>query len=125
MNLQDTETAVATPGAVLFNFSKKGIIRILKSNLSEDDLFMGVSEAGAEDFVVEEDGYMIVTPPDLLYQVRERLDLMGASVEEANLEMIPKTYVECSEEVMHANEALIEWLEALDDVDAVSHNMKI
>jgi transcriptional/translational regulatory protein YebC/TACO1 len=37
--------------------------------------------------------------------------------------MIPKVYVECNAETALANEALIEWLEALDDVDAVHHNM--
>jgi YebC/PmpR family DNA-binding regulatory protein len=115
---------VAIQGAVLFNFDQKGIIRAAKNEVSEDDLFMGASEAGAEDFVVEEDGYTVTTPPDLLYQVKDKLDEIGAAVEEANLEMIPKVYVDCDEEVMKANEALIEWLEELDDVDAVYHNIQ-
>lgn len=38
--------------------------------------------------------------------------------------MIPKSYVECDEEACKANLALIEWLEELDDVDTVYHNMK-
>ena len=115
---------VAIQGAVLFNFDQKGIIRAAKNEVSEDDLFMGASEAGAEDFVVEEDGYTVTTPPDLLYQVKDKLDEIGAAVEEASLEMIPKVYVDCDEEVMKANEALIEWLEELDDVDAVYHNIQ-
>jgi len=53
------------------------------------------------------------------------LDAIKAQVEEANLEMIPKVYVECNEEDRKANEALIEWLEALDDVDAIYHNMQL
>jgi transcriptional/translational regulatory protein YebC/TACO1 len=39
--------------------------------------------------------------------------------------MIPKIYVECDAETAKSNEALIEWLEALDDVDAVFNNMKV
>ena len=39
--------------------------------------------------------------------------------------MIPKTYVDCDVETAKANLALVDWLEALDDVDAVYHNMKI
>ena len=116
---------VATPGAVLFNFDQKGVIRMPKGVISEDDMFMAVSNAGAEDFSVEDDLYIVTTPPDLLYHVKEQLDQMGLVVEEANLEMIPKTYVECGEEATHANEALIEWLEALDDVDVVYHNMQV
>jgi YebC/PmpR family DNA-binding regulatory protein len=116
---------IANPGAVTFNFDRKGVIQVLKKNAIEDELFMAVSEAGAEDFEVTEDFYIITTPPELLYQVKEKLDQMKVSCEEANLEMIPKVYVECDEETTKANEALIEWLEALDDVDAVYHNMKI
>ena len=44
---------------------------------------------------------------------------------EAGIEMIPKTLVACSEETQTANFALIEWLEELDDVDAVYHNMDV
>lgn len=115
---------IATPGAVLFNFDQKGIIHILKKeSLLEDDLFLLVSEAGAEDFEALEDRYIITTPPDLLDQVKEKLLSTGIVIEQADFEMIPKTRVECSLEDVTANEALIEWLEALDDVDAVYHNM--
>ncbi|MBS0628145.1 MAG: YebC/PmpR family DNA-binding transcriptional regulator [Verrucomicrobia bacterium] len=115
---------IASPGAVLFNFDQKGILRISGKNISEDDLFLAVSEAGAEDFEEVEDGYVVTTPPELLYQVKEKLDQLGAVCEEANLERIPKVYIDCSQEDRQANEALIDWLEALDDVDAVYHNMQ-
>ena len=116
---------IASPGAVLFNFDQKGVILFPKGNFTEEEVFLAVSEAGAEDFTVQEDGYEVITPPTLLYQVKEHLVKIGALVEEASLERIPKSYVECSEEQVLANEALIEWLEELDDVDAVYHNMQI
>lgn len=115
---------VAIPGAVAFNFDHKGILHVAKGAFSEDDLFLSATEAGAEDFTVFDEGYVITTPPDLLYQVKEKIDELGAKVEEINLEMVPKVYVTCDEEQKKANEALIEWLEALDDVDAIYHNMQ-
>ncbi len=115
---------IAAPGSVLFNFDKKGLIRVAKNNLSEEDLFLFVLEVGAEDFDATEDFYVVTTPSQQLYYVKEKLDALGAVIEEINLEMIPKTYVECTQEQVTANEALIEWLEALDDVDAVYHNME-
>ena len=115
---------IASPGAVAFNFDKKGVIQVLKQSAAEDDLFLAVSEAGAEDFDVEGDLYVITTPPDLLFQVKEKIDSMGIKCEAADLEMIPKNYVECDAETVKSNIALIDWLEALDDVDAVYHNMK-
>ena len=67
---------------------------------------------------------MVTTSADLLYEVKEKLIAHKVPIEESNLERIPKNYVECSEETIKANEALIEWLEDLDDVDAVYHNMQ-
>lgn len=116
---------VATPGSVAFNFDRKGVIRVLKNNALEDELFLAATEAGAEDFEVEEDSFIITTAPSLLYQVKEKIDQMGVKCEEAELQMIPKNQVECSPEVQKENLDLIEYLENLEDVDAVFHNMKM
>ena len=115
---------IANPGAVAFNFDKKGIIQVPNKDIIEDDLFLAVSEAGADDFEAVDDMFIITTPPDLLFQVKEKIEQMGIKYEEASFDMIPKVYVECDTETTKANEALIEWIEALDDVDAVYHNMK-
>ncbi|MCX6987147.1 MAG: YebC/PmpR family DNA-binding transcriptional regulator [Chlamydiae bacterium] len=115
---------IATPGSVAFNFDKKGVIQVLKNGVSEDTLFLAVSEAGAEDFESVEDLFIITTPPDLLFQVKEQVEQMGLQCELAEHDMIPKVYVECDSETMKANDELIAWLEALDDVDVVYHNMK-
>lgn len=114
---------IASPGSVAFNFDKKGIIQVIREGVDEDTLFLKVSEAGAEDFDKTEETYVIVTAPEDLYKIKELLDQEGVKTEEVKFEMIPKVYVECNEEVLKANEALIEWLEALDDVDNVYHNM--
>ena len=112
---------VATPGAVSFNFECKGVIHVAKKEAEEDALFLTASDAGAEDFEVVEDLYVITTPPELLYKVK---DALGVPCEEANLEMVPKTLVEVDDETRAANLALIEWLEGIDDIDATYHNMQ-
>jgi YebC/PmpR family DNA-binding regulatory protein len=117
--------SIASPGSVAFNFDKKGIIQVFKEGVNEDELFLIASEAGAEDFDQTEEVFVIVTAPADLYKMKEVLDACQIKTEEVKFEMLPKVYVECNEETMKANEALIEWLEALDDVDAVYHNMAI
>ena len=69
--------------------------------------------------------FSISTDPADLYSVKEAIQKLGFKCEEAELEMIPKTAVDCDAETAKANLALIEWLEQLDDIDAVFHNMKI
>jgi YebC/PmpR family DNA-binding regulatory protein len=116
---------VATPGSVAFNFDRKGVIQVLKNNAVEDELFLAASEAGAEDFDSTEDAFIITTPPDQLIQVREKLDHLGIKSEEAQLQMLPKLYIDCDAETQKLNLELIDYLESLDDVDAVYHNMKM
>ncbi|MCI0382241.1 MAG: YebC/PmpR family DNA-binding transcriptional regulator [Chlamydiae bacterium] len=116
---------IAAPGAVTFNFDRKGIIQVARKNAIEDELFLAASESGAEDFQQQEDFYLIITVPEELYQVKERLENLSVKIEEESLEMIPKTWIECNEENTKANLELIEWLEGIDDIDVVYHNMKL
>lgn len=116
---------IASPGAVAFNFDRKGVIQISRKHGVEDELFLAATEAGAEDFEVEEEMFIITTDPAHLYTVKDAINHLGFPCDQAQLEMIPKSYVECDVETAKENLALIEWLEELEDVDAVYHNMKI
>jgi YebC/PmpR family DNA-binding regulatory protein len=117
--------SVAHPGAVAFNFDRKGVVHVPRKYAVEDELFMAVSEAGAEDFVAEEDEFIVVTDPMDLEKVKEAIAGIRVEQFEADLEMIPKTYIECNEEATKQNLALIEWLEGIEDVEEIFHNMKI
>lgn len=115
---------LANPGSVAFNFEQKGVIQIERKGQDEEKLFSDAIEAGAEDFEATEEGFMVTTDPAELYAVKERLDARGWESTEAEIEMIPKTLIACSTEDQQSNLALIEWLEEIDDVDVVSHNME-
>lgn len=115
---------IASPGAVSFNFDRMGVIEIQKKHAQEDELFLAATDAGADEFLAEDpELYTILTDPANLYTVKEAIQKLGFPVDEASIQMIPKSYIEVDEENAKANLALIEWLENLDDVDAVYHNM--
>lgn len=116
---------IATPGAVAFNFDRKGVIQIQKKHAVEDELFLAATEAGAQDFESVGDAFVITTDPADLYTVKDAIASLGFKCDEASLEMIPKVYVDCDSETIKANLALIDWLEQLDDVDVVYHNMNM
>ena len=88
-------------------------------------LFMAVSDAGAEDFIAEEEEFVVVCDPAQFDHVKEAIHKIGVEDFEAEIEMIPKNSIECSQESAKQNLALIEWLEEIEDVDAVYHNMKV
>jgi len=116
---------IASPGAVTFNFDRKGVIQISKKHAIEEELFLAATEAGAEDFEVTDNFFIITTDLTDLYTVKEAINHLGFECDEADLQMIPKSMVDCDVEKAKENLALIEWLEDLEDVDAVFHNMRI
>ena len=115
--------SIATPGSVAFNFERKGVIQLSKGVADVEALFQAAIASGAEDFESAEEGFMIITDPLELYAVKEKLDALGFRSEEADIEMIPKNTIECDEEAKKANLALIDWIEEIDDVNTVYHNM--
>lgn len=115
--------AIASPGSVTFNFDRKGVIQIPSEGIREEDLFAAATDAGAEDFEAADDLFLITTDPSMLYGVKEAIEEKGFRCEDASLTMIPKASVSCDAETSRQNDALIEWIEALEDVDAVYHNM--
>ena len=115
---------LGTSGCVSYMFNKKGVIVIdkTKTNLSEDELMLLALDSGAEDFNVEEECYEIITEPSDFTAVREALEGEGLEFVEAEVQMIPTTYVSLDEKGCERMQRLIDNLEDLDDVMDVYHN---
>ena len=115
---------LGTSGCVSYMFNKKGVIVIdkTKTNLPEDELMLLAIDNGAEDFNVEEECYEITTEPSDFTQVREALEAEGIEFVEAEVQMIPTTYVALDEKASERMQRLIDNLEDLDDVMDVYHN---
>jgi YebC/PmpR family DNA-binding regulatory protein len=115
---------MGTTGCVSFLFNRKGLMIVLKENRPDGDAVMlEALDAGAEDIVESEDIYEITTDPDNFSQTREALEKLGYIFESADIEMLPVTTVNFSDENQAALfEKLIDNLEDHDDVQNVFHN---
>jgi len=115
---------LGTSGCVSYLFNKKGVIVIDKTkvSLSEDDLMLLALDNGAEDFATEEECYEITTAPSDFTAVREALEKENIEFVQAEVQMIPTTYVELDEKGTERMQRLIDSLEDLDDVMDVYHN---
>jgi len=115
---------LGTSGCVSYLFNKKGVIVIDKTatNLSEDDLMLLAVDNGAEDFATEEEVYEITTDPADFTTVREALEKEGIEFVQAEIQMVPTTYIELDEKTSERMQKLIDNLEDLDDVMDVYHN---
>ena len=112
--------SIGTQGCVSYMFDEKGQIIIDKEEceMDADELMMPALDAGAEDFSEEEDSYEILTAPDDFSAVREALEKAGLPIAEAQVAMIPQTYVELTDE--QALKDLQRTLDLLDDDDDVT-----
>jgi YebC/PmpR family DNA-binding regulatory protein len=118
---------LGTSGCVSFMFDNKGQILIeANDEVSEDELMEAALEAGAEDFITEEDGYEVVTAPEDFAAVRDELKAKGYEFISADVKLIPQTTTELTDETMLKNmNKLIDMLEDDDDVQNVYHNWEI
>ena len=117
--------SIGTQGCVSYMFDKKGQILIAKEecDLDADDLMMIALDAGAEDFAEEEDSFEILTQPEDFATVREALEAENIPMADAQVTMIPQTYVELTDEqdLFNINKILT-LLDEDDDVQEVYHN---
>ena len=105
---------IADAGSVLFQFTRKGVIRVAASG---EDALLAVLDAGAED-ASEEDGEILVyTDAKELMKVRASIVAAGLKVEDAELQYIANTPIAVSDEETSAK--IMKVLDALDDVDDV------
>jgi YebC/PmpR family DNA-binding regulatory protein len=112
-------------GCVSFMFDDKGIIILNNEDgdIDEDTLMEASLEAGAADFMADEDVFEIYTEPDDLYAVSEALEAAGYKLESAEKTKVPQNTVELtSEDDIKFMGLLLEKLEDDDDVMNVYHN---
>lgn len=107
---------LAEKGAVAFQFTQKGIIRVKGSG---DELLLTALDAGAQD-VQEEDGETVIyTDPKELAKVRDSLKEAGMEITEAELSFIPNTTIEITDKETAGK--IIRLMEALEDLDDVTN----
>ena len=116
---------MGTQGCVSFMFDERGQIIIDREecDMEADDLMMIALDAGAEDFNEEEDSFEILTSPEDFSAVREALEKEGIQMADAQVTMIPQTYVELTDEQdIYSINKLLGLLDDDDDVQDVYHN---
>ena len=117
--------SMAEPGAVSWQFERKGVIAV-PASVTEDDLMLVALDAGAEDISEGGDGWQVTTPPSDLPAIRHALDAAGIAVESAEVTLLPSTTVSIETE-SDARKILnlIDLLEDHDDVQNVYANFDI
>jgi YebC/PmpR family DNA-binding regulatory protein len=110
--------AVAEPGAVAWQFERKGLLEV-QGPLDEDQLLEWIMEAGAENYEANGANYTVTTEPHDLGSVRDDLEKHGLKVTSAELTLVPQNVVPVTEDV--EAKKVLRLMDALDDHDDVQN----
>jgi YebC/PmpR family DNA-binding regulatory protein len=105
---------IADAGSVMFQFGRKGVITVKASG---EDALLTILDAGAEDAIEEADEIIVYTDQKELAKVRQATIDAGLEVTGAELQYVPKSSVEVSDDDTAAK--VMKVMDALDDLDDV------
>ena len=115
-------------GAVMWNFSQMGIIRVASEeiknkHLSNEELELELIDQGIADFLKEEEGITVFTEIKDLARIKEFLEKKGVKVEEAEIGYVPKEKIAAPETEKERLEKFFEELEDNEDVNDYYSNL--
>ena len=113
-------------GCVSFSFATMGVIVIERTvDLDEDTVMEYALEGGADDFIAEDDAFIVHTSVADFSAVRKYLEDKNLNFFEAQIEMLPQNKITLSGDDLVKFNKLIDALEDLDDVQNVYHNVEL
>lgn len=113
-------------GCVSYMFDKKGYFAIERTpSLDEDTMMEYCLEAGADDYVAQDDAYEVFCAPEIFSDVRAYLEGKGISFFEAAVKMIPQNYITLDAEKLETFKKMLDKLNELDDVQDIYHNVEL
>ena len=112
-------------GSLDFLFERKGVFRIPSTGLNLEELELDLIDFGMDDMEDDGEGHLIIQVPFTEFgSMQKALEDRKLEIINAELQRVPTTYVELTEEQEEEVNKLLEMIEEDDDVTNVWHNMK-
>ena len=110
--------AMAEPGAVSWQFERKGVVMV-PASVGEEQLMDVALEAGAEDIAEQGDVFQVTCAPSDLTGLRTALEEAGIAFDSAETTMLPQNSVPVTEESVAKQ--VLRMMDALEDNDDVQN----
>lgn len=108
--------SMAEPGAVGWQFGRKGVIMV-DGSAGEDDLMMSALDAGADDISRDGSSWRVTTDPSTVFDVKAALEAAGLTVESADSTMVSSTTIAVTD--LDDARKILRIMDALEDNDDV------
>jgi YebC/PmpR family DNA-binding regulatory protein len=110
--------SIAEPGAVSWQFDRKGIIEV-QGPIDEDQLLEWVMEAGGENFSASGENFIVTTEPHDVGIVRDALESQGVKIVSADLTLVAQNVIPVDDE--GEAKKILRLMDAIDDHDDVQN----
>ena len=115
---QKSGGSLGTKGSASHNFNQKGVIKIKKEEISDEEIFELSIDAGADECISKDDFHEIQCAVNEIYNVKKKLEKKILNFISTEIEWIPLNNVSVSKD---QKENLIEFFEALEEDDDVQN----
>lgn len=115
--------SMGNSGSVAFLFERRGVFKFDPSKLNLDELELDLIDAGAEDIESGDEEIVVYTKFTEFGHMQKFLESKNLDAKSSELQYIPTTTKELSEEEQDEVLKLVEALESDDDVQQVYHNL--
>ena len=110
--------SLGTQGSVSHSFSQIGVIKIHKSEISENAVYEYVIEIGVDEFLVKNGYYEIHCKKNDIYELKKKLELKIKNFISTEIEWIPSNLISLEKEF---EKEVLEFLNILEDDDDVQN----
>ncbi len=124
MNFNRNGGELGKTGSLDYLFDRKGVFRIKNENVKLEELEFELIDFGADEIESDEEEIVIYTAFTDFGNMQKALEAKGMNIISSELERIPNSTVELTDEQVAEVMVLVEKLEEDDDVQNVYHNMK-
>ena len=109
---------LGTQGSASHNFNQLGIIKIDKKEITDENVFELALDSGADECISRDEFHEIQCPMNEIYNVKKKLEKIVVNFISTEIEWVPLNSVDVKKD---RQEAVIEFLEAIEDDDDVQN----
>ena len=110
--------SLGTQGSASHNFNQLGIIKIDKKEITDENAFELALDSGADECISRNEFHEIQCPMSEIYNVKKKLEKIVVNFISTEIEWVPLNSVDVEKD---RQEAVIEFLEAIEDDDDVQN----
>ena len=115
---QKSGGSLGTQGSASHNFNQLGIIKIDKKEITDENVFELALDSGADECISRDEFHEIQCSMSEIYNVKKKLEKIVVNFISTEIEWVPLNSVDVKKD---RQEAVIEFLEAVEDDDDVQN----